>query len=181
MNIFILNECPEESAKQMMDKHVVKMPTESMQMVSTCMDYFGLPSPYKPVMLNHPCTIWARQSRENMRWLLRHTNALCKEYTVRYNKKHKVEETLEEWMPTIITMLCDLPPSGLTPFAQAMPERYKDDLDACKAYQSYYLGDKWFFASWKTELPDWWPSNHIDERYEALKNVRNKNVMDREV
>ena len=98
MNIFVLDDCPVISAEQMLDKHVVKMPTESMQMISTCLDHMGYDSPYRPVMLNHPCTIWARESKDNMRWLIRHTSALCKEYTKRYNKRHKVEDTLEEYL-----------------------------------------------------------------------------------
>ena len=37
MNIFVLNEDPIKSAQQMVDKHVVKMPVESLQMISTCL------------------------------------------------------------------------------------------------------------------------------------------------
>lgn len=48
----------------------------------------------------------------------------------------------------------------LTPFAQAMPDKYKDD-DAIKAYRHYYLGDKWDIATWKTGNPSWWPKDHI--------------------
>ena len=160
MNIFVLNECPTISAQEMIDKHVVKMPTESMQMISTTLDYLGLPCPYRPVMLNHPCTIWARKSRNNFQWLVSHCLALCKEYTVRYNKTHKVELTLSEYADSIEKALDYLPREGLTPFAQAMPDSLKDD-DACIAYQNYYLHSKWPFASWKTERPTWWPHNHI--------------------
>ena len=35
MNIFVLDNSPITSARMMIDKHVVKMPTESMQMIST--------------------------------------------------------------------------------------------------------------------------------------------------
>ena len=35
MNVFVLNESPELSAQEQCDKHVVKMPTESAQMLST--------------------------------------------------------------------------------------------------------------------------------------------------
>jgi len=35
MNIFALSKDPVESAQQMIDKHVVKMPTESCQMLHT--------------------------------------------------------------------------------------------------------------------------------------------------
>ena len=65
MNIFILNEDQIKAAKDMCNMHVVKMPTESLQMMSTIADHLGFDSPYRPVMLNHPCTIWARKSKQN--------------------------------------------------------------------------------------------------------------------
>ena len=40
MNIFALSECPVESAEQMIDKHVIKMPTETCQMLHTNALYF---------------------------------------------------------------------------------------------------------------------------------------------
>jgi hypothetical protein len=42
-----------------------------------------------------------------------------------------------------------------TPFAQAMPDEYRDD-DAVKAYQAYYHSKQ--FAKWEkgTPAPDWW-------------------------
>ena len=69
MNIFVLDEDPKVAASLVIDKHSVKMPLESMQMMSTIADHLGLDSPYDPVMLNHPCTIWARESRQNLRTL----------------------------------------------------------------------------------------------------------------
>ena len=47
MNIFILDEDPTECAKLMINKHVVKMPTESMQMLSTIANHLGFDSPYR--------------------------------------------------------------------------------------------------------------------------------------
>tara|TARA_R110002050_G_scaffold164481_1_gene294567 strand:- start:23147 stop:23698 length:552 start_codon:yes stop_codon:yes gene_type:complete len=160
MNIFKLNECPTISAKEMIDKHVVKMPTESLQMISTCLHHYGFNSPYRPVMLNHPCTIWARESRDNMQWLVNHCIALCKEYTVRYGKEHKVERTVKQYDKFIVDMMNVLPNVGLTKFAQAMPDKYKNE-NACIAYQQYYLNEKWYFAEWKTQEPEWWPNEHI--------------------
>jgi len=188
MNIFVLNECPVISAEQMLDKHVVKMPTESMQMISTCLDHLGFESPYKPVMLNHPCTIWARESKDNMRWLIRHTNALCKEYTKRYNKRHKVEDTLEEYMDRIVLMIDSIESKELTPFAIAISPNMNcrkldnfDEMTAIEKYRNYYIEDKWWFAEWKTQEPEWWPHNHYNIKMKELTIRRNKNVMDRKV
>lgn len=48
--------------------------------------------------------------------------------------------------------------SGLTPFAQAMPDEYKNANDPVLAYRNYYLGEKRSFATWKepSKQPDWW-------------------------
>ena len=40
MNIFALSRNPQEAAQQMLDKHVVKMPTETCQMLHTNALYF---------------------------------------------------------------------------------------------------------------------------------------------
>ena len=42
MNIFALSKCPHESARQMLDKHIVKMPTETCQMLHTNIVYMKL-------------------------------------------------------------------------------------------------------------------------------------------
>jgi hypothetical protein len=56
-----------------------------------------------------------------------------------------------------------------------MPDKYKND-DVVKAYRDYYLGDKWQFATWKTNAPKWWPNNHIEikeqEIYDKLKKMK---------
>ena len=72
---------------------------------------------------NHPCTIWARESQENYEWLLDHAYAMCQEYTRRYGKVHKSIHAIE-WCGKNYHKL-SLPRTGLTPFAQAMPEEYK--------------------------------------------------------
>lgn len=165
MNIFVLSESPKESAEMMMNKHVVKMPTESMQMISTNLNHLGIDSPYKPVMLNHPCTIWSRTNKNNAKWLVNHCKYLCQEYTKRYNKTHKIEELLEEYSEQIQAMFEALPDEKLTPFAQAMPDKYRNE-NAVEAYRQYYLNEKWYFAEWSpASMPDWWPNDQFKKMY----------------
>ena len=179
MNIFILSEDAEECAKMMCDKHVVKMPTESLQMLSTIADHLGYKNvPFKPVMLNHPCTIWARESRQNFSFLLTHTAALCAEYTVRYEKKHKVQTLLLQHNDLWDTILKDLPDIGLTTFAVAISEDMNcrkienfNDLSAVEKYRHYYLEDKWKLGQWKTSPPFWWPENHTELKTKERKQV----------
>lgn len=188
MNIFILDNDPTECAKLMINKHVVKMPTESMQMLSTNANHLGFNSPYKSVMLNHPCTIWARKSKDNFQFLLDHTDALCKEYTIRYGKKHKVETTLLEYQDTWQSVLDVLPDIGLTPFAVAISPNMNcrkldgfDNMSVADKYRNYYIEDKWWFAEWKTQEPEWWPKNHYNIKMNEIEMRRNKNVMDRKI
>jgi hypothetical protein len=115
--------------------------------------------PYRKTHYNHPCSVWVRKSLANYKWLLLATRELCKEYTYRYGKIHKSEAVLrwcEENLPNI-------PDLGLTPFAQAMPDEYKDP-DPVKAYRSYYLGEKKHLFSWKNRPVPYWIGENYDGR-----------------
>ena len=163
MNIFVLDECPKLSAQYMCDKHVVKMCTETMQMMSTIADHLGFDSPYRPVMLNHPCTIWARESKQNFEFLKTHCEALCEEYSVRYyGRIHKVQITLKEYESVWEQVLQELPDIGLTEFAVAISddsicrrEENFDELSVVEKYRMYYVKDKISFAKWKYGIPKW--------------------------
>jgi hypothetical protein len=107
MNIFATSFNPVDSARVLPDKHIVKMPLETCQMLSiVCSDKWGhgygtLPkadgNPYateKGAFRNHPCTKWANETVANSRWLLAHGIALCEEYFNRYGKCHTCFKTL---------------------------------------------------------------------------------------
>ena len=40
-------------------------------------------------------------------------------------------------------------------FYQAMPDQYRNEC-AVTAYRAYYHGEKANFATWKSEVPQWW-------------------------
>lgn len=151
MNIFVVDSDPKTSAQQLCDKHVVKMILESAQML--CSPFPKGDAPYKRAYYNHPCTLWARESQRNYEWLVDHAYAMCQEYTRRYGKVHKSLAVIE-WCGKNCHKL-NLPDLDLTPFAQAMPEQYKNNC-AVTAYRSYYNGEKAYFAKWtKRETPNW--------------------------
>ncbi len=149
MNIFVLDKNPHVAAMYACDKHVVKMILESAQML--CSVQPEGTAPYKRSFYNHPCTKWVRASVANYDWLIEHARALCTEYTRRYGKVHKSEKVID-WCDTNRP---ELPDVGLTPFAQAMPEDYKNE-DAVEAYRTYYRNDKRRFATWKDVDPPTW-------------------------
>jgi len=159
MNIFYFDECPVVSAEAQPDKMLVKMPLETAQMLCTAhrvldgneyADEHGL---YKEAYKNHPCTIWARESRGNYEWLYIHFLALAMEYTYRYGKEHlsytKLHEPLEKHPDNIHR-------GGMTPLAQAMPDEYKND-NPVVAYRDYVIHEK-HYAKWEKnrEKPKWW-------------------------
>lgn len=151
MNIFVLDHDPEIAATMMCDKHVVKMILETAQMMCTVVASYGHNTPYRPTHAKHPCTVWAGQSRSNWNWLVDHGMALCDEYTRRYGKVHKSQRIIE-WCAM---QHIDLPEIPQTPFAQAMPNQYKNEC-VVTAYRAYYHGEKAHFAKWSTQAPTWW-------------------------
>nr|WP_228638695.1 hypothetical protein [Kangiella koreensis] len=53
--------------------------------------------------------------------------------------------------------------SGLTEFAQAMPNEYKVRGNAVDAYRNFYRGDKLRFAKWtKRSMPYWINTGSIE-------------------
>ena len=154
MNIFVLDSDPRIAAEQHCDKHVVKMLLETVQLLSTACVIHGAPAPYKATHRKHPCTIWVAASKANYAWLVELGLALSDEYKKRFGKSHLSGRRLLE----ILDAPRAMPELGLTPFAQAMPEQYKQIGDAVAAYRAYYLGEKARFAKWSrgAEVPAWW-------------------------
>jgi hypothetical protein len=154
MNRFILDRDPVIAAQQHCDKHVVKMILEEAQMLSTVHRRFGSQDDrlYKATHANHPCTIWAGQTRANYRWAYNLFVALCDEYTHRYGKIHATARLL----PALAEAPESLPDGPLTPFAQAMPDELHHE-DAVEAYRLYYVVHKSGFAKWsKRDIPLWY-------------------------
>ncbi len=142
MNIFVLDKDPKVCATMHCDKHVVKMILESAQMICTTHhqchnDNLSYNIPYKQTHVNHPCNRWLRDSLGNYLWLVNLTKHLNNEYKYRYDKNinHKSHDVAK----TLITP--NLPDIELTPFAQAMPNKYKNQ-NVTTAYRSYYINEK---------------------------------------
>ena len=167
MNIFVLDKDPVIAARMHCDKHVPKMCVEAAQMMASALRRHGatdeqMPltksgTPYKGGYAHHPCTVWAGDSEANFAWLCTHAIALCNEYAKRFGKNHACERPIHS-MLGLVFLFPDKYPSpkaALTPFAQAMPDEYRND-DAVKAYQAYYHSKQ--FAKWEkgTPAPNWW-------------------------
>jgi len=174
MNIFVTDECPVLSAVALPDKHVVKMPLETCQMVSVIFsewyyDWGNIPkkdgTPYntkKGAFRNHPCTQWAAKSHENLAWLIRHGYALCNEYRHRYGKVHSCFNTIlaaesifvdnsGKWLDIY---------KNVVEFTRAMPDEYKFDtsIDTFTAYKMYIASKPWVsnnYLRMPQRKPEW--------------------------
>ena len=166
MNIFYLSKDPDECARWMVDKHVVKMILETAQLLSTAHRVLdgdengNLPDKlinelmYKRTHKNHPSAIWARASDSNYRWLYHHLLALLKEYTYRYGKQHAVATK------GIARLLSHEPsnikPGRKTPMPSCMDEEYRISEDPVINYRNYYVKGKSHIHSWKNREPPSW-------------------------
>lgn len=146
MNIFALDNDPIKAAQMHNDKHVVKMILETAQMLSTVSG-----GPYRPTHKNHPCTRWAAETKGNYHWLVQLGFALCHEYGIRYSKRHKCKDVIEQLKHAPER----IPDGDRTPFAQAMPDDCKNE-NPVLAYRTYYKQHKAHIAKWsKREAPEW--------------------------
>lgn len=171
MNIFYLDHDVVKCAQYHNDKHVVKMIIEYAQLLSTAhrvldgtksvrlsktgrkQTAFILPDSRESVLysathINHPSAVWVRQSSVNYEWLHCLLFQLCKEYTYRYGKTHKVEAS------GLLMKLQEIPKniSTKTRFTEptpAMPDEFKVSGDSIQSYWNYYNGAKTRMFSWK--------------------------------
>jgi hypothetical protein len=174
MNIFVNDQCPVLSAVALPDKHVVKMPLETCQMVSVIFskwyyDWGTIPkkdgTPYsteKGAFRNHPCTQWAAKSHENLAWLIRHGFALCDEYRHRYEKDHACMKGLlvaENIFATKSGKEISIH-KNVVEFTRAMPDKYKLDtsIDTFTAYKMYISSKPWVASNYlrmPQRKPEW--------------------------
>ena len=167
MNIFVTDPSPTVSAQCLPDKHVVKMPLETCQMLAiVCSDKWGHGygvlhkkdgTPYKTekgAFRNHPCTVWANESIINAWWLVAHGMALCDEYTHRYGKVHSCEKTILE-AGSMIPFTMDRP----TSFVRAMPDVLKNPfMSTFTAYKEYIRSKSWVSSNYLRDpsRKPWW-------------------------
>ena len=167
MNLFILSLIQKEIAESMMDKHVNKILLEAVQMLCSARRILEPDDDvineriYKLAHKNHPVTIWCRKSKANFVWALDLAEELHNEWRFRYghpktkiHKSYHVAMFLRENLPRDDAF----EEVGLTPFALAMPDKYKSD-DPVLSYRNYYMSEeKQKIASWckKRGKPAWY-------------------------
>jgi hypothetical protein len=154
MNIFPLSHDFTESVKFHVDSHVIKIPLECAQMMSTACHHAGLQNVgYKSTHINHPTNKWVRECLENYKWMLEYSSALNEEYKYRYGKtvNHKAFDMI------LSLPIPNLPVYGKnTDIPLCMPEHCKIESDVVASYRKYYLQEKRHLWKWKNRpTPSW--------------------------
>lgn len=181
MNIFALSDNVNDAAMWLMDKHVVKMPLESTQMLSTahrildgvrtkCKSKTGRNVTryvldderdmhlYTATHVNHPSTVWTTSNRENYIWHYNLLMAMFSEYTYRYGKVHKCENLL----PYLKNPPKNIPEGKFFMPTPAMADIYKVSDDSISSYRKYYLEGKMHLAKWtKRNPPSWYVNSGV--------------------
>ena len=175
MNIFVTHPSPIQSARNLPDKHIVKMPLETCQMLAIIYSdwYYGIGQLHKVngqpyatkhgAFRKHPCTIWAAENYWNLSWLISHGMALCDEYTARFGKVHSCQSAISEAIvifEAAFDFNVDIYKDSLPmTFTRAMPEylKYNDRISTIEAYK-YYLNTKPWLAHNYLRIPSRKPS-----------------------
>ena len=160
MNIFVLHEDPRLAAQMHCNKHVVKMVSETAQMLSVAVRKLGLAVPESCLMdqthPNHTCTVWVRASKGNFQWTVRLLRHLLEEFDFRYcgDGKNIKSNALLAVLEDIDLSAVNIPEERTT-FVIAMPEEYRLE-DPVSSYRNFYNLDKYRFAKWtKRRVPAW--------------------------
>jgi hypothetical protein len=177
MNIFFLDLDPVLCARYHCDAHVVKMLTESAQMMSMAIWYHdteqamrlyaeghimnapahvtGKP-PRNDSHLMHPCTMWVRESKKHFDWLKIMSFELSHEYYLRFGQFHNPPRHHSSYLNCIAYLdSSNIPDNPWEQPPQAMPDEYRGP-DAAEAYRRLYGLNKIRFAKWSVrEMPEW--------------------------
>jgi hypothetical protein len=162
MNLFVLDRMPRKAAEYNCDAHVRKIILESVEMLGYAFDK----GHFKPWAwlhksgrhLNHPMSLWVRDTKQNFDWTLQHAYALCEEFSYRFGKLHKCQGYLD-WIAS------NLPLSNLRDYEQTDWPRCFGDYEeivgetenAVYDYRRYYMLAKRHLAKWtRREIPEWY-------------------------
>jgi len=166
MNIFVLHEDPVVAAKMLDDTRLGKMLIESGQMLTASLYRHGWTpdrlkrrgvvtskgEAWRLTHANHPCTLWAGDSRHNFVWLADHAEAIAEEWYMRRGKHHACAIAVRNMRHLRFA----IPDShtGITPWPLAMPDDFKSD-DAVASYRAYYASKPRLSWGWTDNRPEW--------------------------
>ncbi len=176
MNIFVTDHDPIVAARNLCDQHCrSKMqiegaimlahafPQEVLNHETTPRTSTGKPRKSGKGYFKHQCSIWARESKDNFKWLVDHTLEMFTERMYRWpDSKEHFTKSFIEWCDKNIDNT-NIANTSLTPYAIAISKdcecrkTIKDfvKLSVVDQYRKYIKCDK-TFATWtKRDAPAW--------------------------
>lgn len=177
MNIFRLDLSTKLAAQALSDKHISSAINESLQLMSNAHHYKETKlsgAVFAETHMNHPCSVWVRESINNYLWMVDYCKWLFREWGFRYGTAHQSELVYE---------LLQKPPglpyvseNGTKP-PLAMPEKFHHP-NFIASYRRYYRSKAvtmkmlWLRGrmapDWWNEPQYWYPS--LDQYLEVSKN-----------
>lgn len=159
MNVFFLSTSPKLAARFHNDCHVVKMLTESVQILSTALWHHKKNLwYYKPTHPGHPAVKWAAMSSANYHWLLELGIYLNEEFELRFQSSHAAFDGIKY----LRRRFSHIPDGDFTRPPLCMPDECKSS-SPVKSYREYYRTHKVYdragklMAVWSERgQPYWW-------------------------
>lgn len=165
MNLFYLDKDPAKAAQALCDRHIVKMPTEAIQMLVSALNRHEIDhavttkagKPHRGGYANHPMTRWVGDSSRNFVWCVEWTEAMLREHAKRYpdSETHAgVAQLLQvceasKGFSRVMDSVWTPPPRCFSGFES----RHSDPV---MAHREYYATCKRLIATWtSSNAPDW--------------------------
>ena len=205
MNRFYTDRYAHIIASTVDDVRLHKMILEETQMLATNLREMGATdeefvkfsivtkagTPYKVAHMNHPCTIWARESAENFKFALKNAQMMCELYSIHYNKIHACEQVLrginglayQYWgIKTYRNAHCSnhtIPPMAMPDIFKIKTTKTADEntrrFAVMESYRNYYISKMWSKGGVrfnKQSKPKWWTA----EREATVKKLMEANA-----
>ncbi len=177
MNIFVTDDDPIQSARELCDKHVrSKMQIEGAIMLAHAFPQEVLDHPSTPRTstgkprrrgrgyFKHQCSIWARETKDNFIWLAEHTLEMFTERMFRWpdSNEHFTKTFIQWCLDNVHNTI--MSKEGLTEYAVAINadcdcrKLNKDfnNLPVIEQYRQYIIHDKPFALWTKRNIPAWY-------------------------
>lgn len=159
MNVFICDPDPRVAARALADRHVVKMPLESTQILCTVGPaILGFQPPgrwYKPTHRGHPCTRATQEDPEYRRWMVLYTVSLFDEYEHRFGRPHASREVFDSAVRALcIDLNAPAPPP--TQGWPACPRVVPDTVESYRAVLRRKYAEWGESARWTRSSPPSW-------------------------
>lgn len=141
MNVFYVNDCPVQAAREHCVVHIRKMIVEYAQLLSTAHHLINPESDltkviYRKTHFNHPSAVWVRESRAHYQWVYTCATELCRLYSFRTGKSHATTKVLDK----LVNPPKSLEAFEFTPPPVAAPQEFKivgERFGTTTAYQHY--------------------------------------------